>query len=178
MSPRTAVPWLNYALAALCLAAIITAVLVVGPASGGSTASRRTAKAAEGVVQSTVSGSGNLAPASQLNLGFKTSGTVTAIYVKQGQYVTEGKLLATLDPQSAEVTLEQAKAALLSAEANLAREQETDGEASSGSAGNGSASAANSSAAVASAASASPTTSVSDPSIPATVPQQEAQPEP
>lgn len=172
MSPRTALPWLNYALGALCLGAIAAAVLVVGPSASSQTGVTRTAKVAEGVVQSTVSGSGNLAPASQLNLGFKTSGTVTAIYVKQGQYVTEGKLLATLDPQSAEVTLEQAKAALLSAEANLAREQETDGEASSGSAGNGSVGAADNSAsaAVASAASVSATT-------PSTVPQQEAQPQ-
>ena len=41
----------------------------------------RTATVAEGVVQSTVSGSGNLQAASQLNLGFKTSGTVSEIYV-------------------------------------------------------------------------------------------------
>ena len=36
--------------------------------------------------------------------------TVTHIYVSQGQQVAQGQLLATLDPQSAEVTLEQAKA--------------------------------------------------------------------
>ncbi len=141
MTERTGRSWLNYVLGLLCLGAIVAAVLVVGPASGSSTAVTRTAKAAEGVVQSTVSGSGNLAPASQLDLGFKTGGTVTNIYVTQGQLVTQGRLLATLDPQSAEVTLEQAKAALQSAEANLAREEETDGEGSTGSsnsaAGNG-----------------------------------------
>src|SRR6202044_3638437 len=83
-------------------------------------------------------GSGNLQAASQLNLGFKTSGTVTNIYVTQGQHVTEGQLLAALDPQSAEVTLEQSKAALQSAEANLAKEEETDGETSTGSGASGS----------------------------------------
>ncbi len=92
----------------------------------------RTATAQSGVVQSTVSGSGNLQAASQLNLGFKTSGTVTHIYITQGEQVVQGQLLATLDPQSAEVTLEQAKASLQSAEANLAKEEETDGEASTG----------------------------------------------
>jgi multidrug efflux pump subunit AcrA (membrane-fusion protein) len=132
MTKRTGRPWLNYLLGLTCLGAIVAAVLVVGPASGSQSTVTRTAKAAEGVVQSTVSGSGNLAPASQLNLGFKTSGTVTNIYMTQGQYVTQGRLLATLDPQSAEVTLEQAKAALQSAEANLAREEETDGEGSTG----------------------------------------------
>jgi multidrug efflux pump subunit AcrA (membrane-fusion protein) len=125
MTERTGRPWLNYLLGLLCVGAIAAAILVVGPASGSQTTATRTAKAAQGVVQSTVSGSGNLQAVSQLNLGFKTSGTVTNIYVTQGEYVTQGRLLATLDPQSAEVTLEQAKATLLSAEANLAKEEET-----------------------------------------------------
>ncbi|HEY5192929.1 MAG TPA: efflux RND transporter periplasmic adaptor subunit [Solirubrobacteraceae bacterium] len=137
MTKRTGRPWLNYLLGLLCVGAVVAAVLVVGPASGNQTAATRTAKAAQGVVQSTVSGSGNLQPASQLNLGFKRSGTVTNIYVTQGEYVTEGRLLATLDPQSAEVTLEQAKAALQSAEANLVKEEETDGESATGSGSSG-----------------------------------------
>ncbi len=132
---HTGRPWLNYLLGLLCVCAITAAILVVGPASGSQTAATRTARAALGVVQSTVSGSGNLQPASQLNLGFKANGTVTRIYVTQGEHVTEGRLLAELDPSSAEVTLEQARAALLSAEANLAREEETDGEGSSGPSG-------------------------------------------
>src|ERR1700735_4488940 len=125
MTERTGRPWLNYLLGLLCVGAIVAAILLVGPASGSTTAVTRTAKVAQGVVQSTVSGSGNLQPASQLNLGFKTGGTVTSINVTQGQYVTQGRLLATLDPQSAEVALEQSKASLLSAEASLAREEET-----------------------------------------------------
>src|ERR1700731_3045580 len=95
---RATRPWLNYLLGVVCVGAIVAAFLVVGPASGSQTAVTRTAKAAEGVVQSTVSGSGNLQAASQLDLGFKTSGTVTNIYVTQGQHVTPGQLLATLDP--------------------------------------------------------------------------------
>ncbi|HEX4436590.1 MAG TPA: biotin/lipoyl-binding protein [Solirubrobacteraceae bacterium] len=132
MNDRGRASWLVYALGALCAGAIVAAILVVGPASAGSSTVTRTATAATGLVQSTVSGSGNLAPASELDLGFKTSGTVTNIYVKQGQQVAKGQLLATLDPQSAEVTLQQARAGLQSAEANLASEEETDGEGSSG----------------------------------------------
>ncbi|HTA97501.1 MAG TPA: HlyD family efflux transporter periplasmic adaptor subunit [Solirubrobacteraceae bacterium] len=138
MTKRTGSPWLNYLLGLLCVGAIAAAILLVGPASGSTTAVTRTAKAAEGVVQSTVSGSGNLQPASQLDLGFKTSGTVTKIYMSQGEYVTEGKLIAELNPQSAEVTLEQSKATLLSAEANLVKEEETDGEGTTGSGGSAS----------------------------------------
>ena len=142
MTDRAGASWLVYALGALCAGAIVAAVLVVGPASGSQTSVTRTATVAQGVVQSTVSGSGNLQAISQLNLGFKTGGTVTHIYVSQGQQVVQGQLLATLDPQSAEVTLEQAKASLLSAEANLAKEEETDGEgASSGGSGGGGATA-------------------------------------
>ena len=147
MTKRTGSPWLNYLLGLLCVGAIVAAILLVGPASGSTTAVTRTAKAAEGVVQSTVSGSGNLQPASQLNLGFKTSGTVTKIFVSQGEYVTEGKLIAELNPQSAEVTLEQSKATLLSAEANLAKEEETDGEGATGSANSGASGGATASAA-------------------------------
>jgi multidrug efflux pump subunit AcrA (membrane-fusion protein) len=135
MTERTGASWLVYALGALCAGAIVAAVLVVGPASGSQATVTRTATVARGVVQSTVSGSGNLQALNQLNLGFKTGGTVTHIYVTQGQQVTQGQLLASLDPQSAEVTLEQAKASLQSAEANLAKEEETDGESSSGSSG-------------------------------------------
>jgi multidrug efflux pump subunit AcrA (membrane-fusion protein) len=142
MSNRARASWLVYALGALSAGAVVAAVLVVGPAPASQSSVTRTATAAQGVVQSTVSGSGNLQPATELDLGFKTSGTVTQIYVTQGQHVTAGQLIATLDPQSAEVALEQAKATLQSAEASLSREEETDGESSSQGTGSGGASAA------------------------------------
>lgn len=121
----------NIALGVLCVAAIVVAYTSVGQASPSSTRGIRTATVQQGVVQSTVSGSGNIQPSSELDLGFKTSGTVTHIYVAQGEHVNQGKLLATLDPQSAEVTLEQARASLQSAEANLAKQEEGEGETSS-----------------------------------------------
>jgi HlyD family secretion protein len=125
-------PLLNTALLGLCIAVAIVAYTTVGPASQSSGQSTRTTTVKRGVVQSTVSGSGNIQSASQLGLGFKTSGTVSHIYVKQGQQVARGQLLAALEPQGAEVTLEQAKATLKSAEASLAQEEEHEGETSSG----------------------------------------------
>src|SRR5271163_319299 len=145
MTERNGASWVVYALGAVCAGAIAAAFVVVGAPSTSQATVTRTATVAQGVVQSTVSGSGNLQAISQLNLGFKTGGTVTHIYVTQGQQVTQGQLLATLDPQSAEVTLEQAKASLQSAEADLAKEEETDGEgtsASGGASGSGAAGAA------------------------------------
>ena len=138
MSTRTERPWLNIFLGLLCIVAIVVAYTTVGQASSRNGSGSRVVTAQTGVVQSTVSGSGNIQAASQLNLGFKTSGTVTHIYVTQGEHVTKGQLLATLDPQSAEVTLEQAKASLQSAEANLAKEEETNGETSTGQSSTGS----------------------------------------
>jgi len=119
-------------LAVLCVGAIVAAVLVVGPETSQSAAPTRTVGAAQGVVQSTVSGSGNVQPISQLDLGFKTSGVVDRILVSEGQQVKAGQLLAELDAKSAEVTLEQSKATLQAAEATLAQEEETGGETSSG----------------------------------------------
>ena len=132
-------PVLNTTLLVLCVAAIIVAYTAIGPPSQSSGQSTRTTTVKHGVVQSTVSGSGNVQSADQLNLGFKTGGTVTHIYVKDGQQVAQGQLLATLDPESAEVTLEQSKATLQSAEANLAKLEETEGEttSSAGSSGAG-----------------------------------------
>ncbi len=131
MPTQRARPSLNIFLGLLSIGAVIVAYTSVGRASETATASRRTATVAKGVVQSTVSGSGSLAASSELDLGFKTAGVVTHVYVKQGEHVRTGELLATLDPESAEVTLEQAKANLESAQASLAQEEEDDGEDSS-----------------------------------------------
>ena len=74
---------------------------------------------ARGVVQTTVSGSGNLEPAEQDDLTFGAGGTVTNIYAHEGQQVIAGQLLATLDDSSARVNLAKAKASLQSAQDTL-----------------------------------------------------------
>jgi multidrug efflux pump subunit AcrA (membrane-fusion protein) len=117
----------------------VAGVLVVGPASQSATGQSRIVTAQQGVVQSTVSGTGNVEPSSELDLGFKTAGVVSRILVSQGQQVAQGQLLAEVSPKSAEVTLQQARASLQAAEATLAQEEESGGETSSGSgAGSGS----------------------------------------
>jgi multidrug efflux pump subunit AcrA (membrane-fusion protein) len=137
MTNRTRASWLVYALGALAIGAIIAAFLVVGPASQSATAQTRIVTVEQGVVQSTVSGSGNIQAATQLNLGFKTAGVVQHIYVSAGQHVTPGQLLAELSPQSSEVTLEQSKAALQAAEATLVQLEENGGETSGAGASGG-----------------------------------------
>lgn len=132
MSDRRRPTGLVYALGALCAGAIVAAFLVVGPTSGSATASSRVVTAQRGIVQSTVSGSGNIQAATQLNLGFKTSGVVQRIYVTEGEHVTSGQLVAELNPASAEASLEQAKATLQGAEASLVALEENEGESTSG----------------------------------------------
>jgi multidrug resistance efflux pump len=100
---------------ALAAAAIAIAVVVVG-APAATVGSGRTATVTRGVIQSTVSGTGNLAPANQLELNFGTSGNVTKIYVTEGQHVSTGQLLARLDDSSAKVAVAQAQADLQTAE--------------------------------------------------------------
>jgi multidrug efflux pump subunit AcrA (membrane-fusion protein) len=116
MTERSGVPWLSWLLAALCVGAITTGALLVGPQSESATAQSRVVKAQEGVVQSTVSGSGTLSPASKVGVNFATSGTLRELFVSVGEHVVAGQLLAEIDPSSAESSLR-------SAEMNLATEQ-------------------------------------------------------
>ncbi|MGC2373932.1 MAG: HlyD family efflux transporter periplasmic adaptor subunit [Solirubrobacteraceae bacterium] len=160
--------WLTAALGAGALALIVLAAVLVGPPEQAASVQTRVVTVRSGVVQSTVSGSGNIQAATQLNLGFKTAGTVQRIYVTQGEYVTSGKLLAELNPQSAEVTLEQAKASLRAAEATLSQEEENGGETSSGQSGGSSAAGGKPTASTAVATTASVITTTAAP--PATTP--------
>jgi multidrug efflux pump subunit AcrA (membrane-fusion protein) len=77
------------------------------------------------VIQSTVSGSGNLAPANQVDVDFATSGEITHIYVHAGQHVAQDELLAKIDPDAANVALAQAKASLQSAQDALTQAEDS-----------------------------------------------------
>ena len=115
-----------------CIGAIIAAYELVGPPSTTTSTEIRTTTAELGVVQTTVSASGNLAPASEADLNFKSSGILTGLYVQAGQHVTQGQLLAAIDPTSASVALQEAEANLQAAQAKLA-ETEANPSAGSGS---------------------------------------------
>ncbi len=112
---RFAVPVLGL----ICAAAVATAIAVIGPASAKE-APETTVAAQRGVVQKTVSGSGSLQPAREDTVGFSNPGTVSHLYVKEGDHVHKGELLATLDSAAARRGLKQAEAQLSSAEAELA----------------------------------------------------------
>jgi macrolide-specific efflux system membrane fusion protein len=75
--------------------------------------------AQNGVVQSTVTGSGNIQAGSSDDVNFQTSGTLSAVDVKVGQHVNRGQLLATLDPTNAQLALDQAESQLTAARDQL-----------------------------------------------------------
>jgi macrolide-specific efflux system membrane fusion protein len=73
-----------------------------------------------GSVETTVSSTGTLAPATSLDLNFVNAGTLTAVPVKAGDTVTAGQVLAKIDDAAAKANLGTAKANLLAAQAKLA----------------------------------------------------------
>src|ERR1700690_4474205 len=139
---RRASPVQIVVLLAAAAGAIVAGVLLVGSPGTTSSTQIRLASVARGVVQTTVSASGNLEPATEVGLNFKASGILTALYVHTGEPVKAGRLLAAIDPTNAQVGLQQAQAALKSAQANLASvEANPSGSSSSGSGSAGSGSA-------------------------------------
>ncbi|MFJ2030843.1 efflux RND transporter periplasmic adaptor subunit [Streptosporangium sp. NPDC087985] len=76
----------------------------------------RTVSATRSTVVASVSASGAVASAQARSLGFGSSGTVKKIYVKVGDKVTKGQVLARLDDRSARESLDAAAAALDSAD--------------------------------------------------------------
>lgn len=112
-------PWHLYLLSAVGVVLAVLALADIGPATSSARTSTQIVTAEQGVVQSTVTGSGNVAAGTEMNVNFQTSGTLSNVYVHVGEHVEKGQLLATLDQTSATLTLEQAEQNLVAAEDQL-----------------------------------------------------------
>ena len=108
--------WGTWLLAGICAAAIVVAVLLVGPAGSPTGAGERVVRAARGVVQASVSGTGSISAARQVDVDFATAGTLTHVFVHPGQRVAQGQLLAEIDSHDAQLQLDAAEADLAAAE--------------------------------------------------------------
>jgi multidrug efflux pump subunit AcrA (membrane-fusion protein) len=86
-------------------------------------------------VQSTVTGTGNVAAGTDDTVNFQTSGTLQDVYVTTGQHVNAGQLIADLDPTSAQLSLDQANESLTAAEDNLSCLQGVTSDCGSGGSG-------------------------------------------
>ena len=109
----------NGLLAVLLVGAGVAAYLTIGTGSSTSNAAVRTATVQRGVVLSTLSATGTLQAATQLSLGFTSSGEIVSVNVKAGQHVKKGQVLGRIDSTSAHQSLLQAEASLKTAQANL-----------------------------------------------------------
>ncbi|HWD51700.1 MAG TPA: biotin/lipoyl-binding protein [Acidimicrobiales bacterium] len=87
------------------------------------TTTNQTESVTTGTITQTVSSTGTIEPASQANLSFAVSGSVTAVTVTTGQTVTAGQSLATIDPTSLTASAAQAQATLSSDQSKLATDQ-------------------------------------------------------
>ncbi|HEY1592636.1 MAG TPA: biotin/lipoyl-binding protein, partial [Solirubrobacteraceae bacterium] len=144
-STRRLRPWHLYMLAALGVALLALAVTQLGaPASSGRT-STQILSAQNGVVQSTVTGSGNIEAGTSDDLNFQTSGALSALDVKVGQHVNKGQLLATLDPTNAQLALDQAESQLTAAQDQLSSAESGSSTTASSSSGGSSSSSSGSS---------------------------------
>jgi macrolide-specific efflux system membrane fusion protein len=119
ITPPRRRPWHLFLLAAVGVVLAVLAFAEIGPPASSARTSTQIVTAEQGVVQSTVTGSGNVAAGTETNVNFQTSGTLSNVYVHVGQHVEKGQLLATLNQSSAQLTLHQAEQNLIAAEAQL-----------------------------------------------------------
>jgi macrolide-specific efflux system membrane fusion protein len=137
--------WHLYILAALGVALLVLAVTQIGAPASSARTSTQIVSAQTGVVQSTVTGSGNIQAGTSDDLNFQTSGTLSTVDVKVGQHVNKGQLVATLDPTNAELALSQAESQLTAAQDQLSSAESGSSTSASSSSGGSSSSSSGSS---------------------------------
>src|SRR4029077_20882792 len=108
---RQNLPTLGLAAVALALAVLIGHD-VFFPGNPNLVAALQTFTVGTGTVTNSVSSSGTLVPAQQLNLGFKTAGTLTEVDVRSGDHVSAGQVLARIDTTPLQIALQTAQAQL------------------------------------------------------------------
>ena len=137
-APAAGSLWRRHRVAIVVVAVVVLAGiggLVYWLVGGSSTASglvisTQVVPVTTGTIQQTVASSGTIEPATQANLNFAVSGTVTAVNVKAGQTVTAGQVLATVNTTALTEDVNAAQAQLDSANARLAADQAANASAS------------------------------------------------
>ena len=101
---------------ALVVAAGAGAVIFGG--SGDELQEVQTATISRETIIQTVNATGRIQPKTQVRISADVSGKIVALYVKEGDWVEEGKLLAELDSERYLAAVESAQASVRSARAN------------------------------------------------------------
>ena len=130
LAPEQRSAWRRYrwpvaAVVVLVAAAVALPLWLTSGSSttGGLSITTVTVPVTTGTIQQTVASYGTLEPASQANLNFAVSGTVTAVNVKAGQTVTAGEVLATVDTTALTEEVDASQAQLTSAEDRLTSDE-------------------------------------------------------
>ncbi len=99
---------------------ILIAVGLLAATSGGTKIDpSKLAKVERGDLAQSVVATGKIEPITKVEVKSKASGIVTKLYVDTGDRVKKGQLLAQLDKEEISAQVDQARAALQAAEANL-----------------------------------------------------------
>ncbi|CNH37413.1 putative type I secretion protein [Yersinia intermedia] len=107
----------------LLLILLITLLLVIGGggvlwlANSEPDVAQLTETIGRGDIERNVMATGSLKPSLQVNVGAQVNGQLTKLYVKQGDRVTRGQLLAEIDPTLQQNELRKSEAELQSAQA-------------------------------------------------------------
>lgn len=92
---------------------------VLTPAAAQEEPTLQTTTVYRGDIVISVDGTGNLLPAAEVDVGFQTSGMLTALEVEVGDTVEAGDVLARLDTRELELALEKAQLQLAQSQASL-----------------------------------------------------------
>jgi macrolide-specific efflux system membrane fusion protein len=92
-------------------------------AASGPTTTTRSVAAAVDTIKKSISTTGTLTPADQQDVSFVGGGTVTDVAVTQGQQVTAGQSLGTIDTLSMQQVMAQDNLTLAKAQATLVNDQ-------------------------------------------------------
>jgi multidrug efflux pump subunit AcrA (membrane-fusion protein) len=110
----------------LVILVLVFAILggsVVYAQAGRITTTYRTATVTYGTITQTIGMAGNIAPVTEADLNFPSSGTVDIVTATVGETVVEGEELANIDSTLLAAQLLQAQATLGSAQSKLAQDQ-------------------------------------------------------
>ncbi|MFT4286215.1 efflux RND transporter periplasmic adaptor subunit [Nocardioides sp.] len=119
--------WLVLTLVVLVAAAGASGWLLLRP-SGQAVAASTTTTVSSTTLKDTVSASGTIAAAKTADLDFEVSGTVTHVYVSEGDLVKKGQQLAAIDDTALQAALTAAQSSLDAAEEQY--EEDIDDDAS------------------------------------------------
>jgi len=103
----------------LILVAIVTAALLIFGGGKSKKGEFVTLPINRGDLRQVVTATGEISPVNTVSVGSQVSGTIDALYVDYNSKVKKGDLLLTIEPSVLQASVDEAKAALISAESQL-----------------------------------------------------------